>query len=945
MPKHSVLCSVLAAAIALPVQSLYAQNDTGNNEAPGNGLEEVVVTGVRASIVQGLDIKRDSIEIVDAIIAEDIGKFPDNNVVEALQRVTGVQVTDRGAGEVSVVTVRGLNDVTTTINGRNIFTSTGRAVALQDIPASLLNRVDVYKSRSADLIEHGIAGVIDIKTHRPFDFDGGRAVVATRAIYQEQADEIDPNVSALFSNRWDTGLGEFGALLNISYAETNFRDQTVTAGAQLPFVTETPNPGSPYGPLERIFLTHPAVAENPIWQPGLDLGLPTAPGSTLTINGEEQEYYLARDAVFQPDFSGNRERPAANISLQLAPNDSSEYLFEVFYNGYRQTSFNSLFFTFVDWWGSVNPVDPIVLHPGTNVIKERFVNDAFGFNSGDYTKSKTDTYLYALGGKWDISDRFRLESELVMQDSEFETEFFALQINRVAPRLFVDFNNGGGIPSLEFFDNVATTGVDESDLTDVSLWNMGPLFDNGGKDEGDALTLTVDGDYEADWGIITNIDFGLRYDDRGASTSSRTTSNNPPGGITTADFPGLMTTTTGFYDGRADIPTAWAVPGVDGLTANREALRTTYAFDPATLILRRNFDIDEATTSLHFVAEYDTEVAGRTLDGQFGLRYVTVDTDMTFYDYGAGFDQPPLVTSDSVSTSQVLPSFMLRYALTEDLTARLAYGETLRRPNFVDLNPTIFYTPDVTDIGYGTATGGNPNLDPTESKNIDLSLEWYFAEGSALYATYFKRDIEGLVVPFRNVVIHNLPNDTPDLGDYPFVLSQPDNASNGELDGFELGLVWFPENLPGLLDGFGVQASYTTLDSEQDVPQTDDAGNLTGVNTLPIFGVSDTSYSIVLAYDKGDFDARLSYVWREDFLQRNEAALFANPLGVYRAPEESLDFQLSYHMTDDIVITFDATNLTDEVYQEYYGGQPTIHNFSNAIFSRTYALGARFSFD
>ncbi|HEX9737246.1 MAG TPA: TonB-dependent receptor plug domain-containing protein, partial [Thermoanaerobaculia bacterium] len=134
--------------------------------------ETVVVIGVRESLTQAVEVKRDAIPIVDALVAEDIGKFPDNNVVESMQRIPGVQVTNRGGGEVSTISIRGLADVTTTVNGRNVFTSSGRAVALADIPATLVNRVDVYKTRSPENIARGIAGGIDIHTFRPFDFAG-----------------------------------------------------------------------------------------------------------------------------------------------------------------------------------------------------------------------------------------------------------------------------------------------------------------------------------------------------------------------------------------------------------------------------------------------------------------------------------------------------------------------------------------------------------------------------------------------------------------------------------------------------------------------------------------------------------------------------------------------------------------------------------------------------
>ena len=158
MFKRKHLTASIAVAIALSGQSAVAQEQEPL-------LEEILVTGIRASVTRGMDIKQDSMSIVDSIVAEDIGKLPDNNVVESLQRVAGVQVTDRGAGEVSQVLIRGLPDVSTTVNGRTMFTGTGRALALADIPSTLVSRLDVSKSRSADQYENGIAGTIDVSYH------------------------------------------------------------------------------------------------------------------------------------------------------------------------------------------------------------------------------------------------------------------------------------------------------------------------------------------------------------------------------------------------------------------------------------------------------------------------------------------------------------------------------------------------------------------------------------------------------------------------------------------------------------------------------------------------------------------------------------------------------------------------------------------------------------
>ncbi len=919
----------IAVAMAAALGASFAVAQEGQ-------VEEIVISGIRGSLTKALDVKKDKVQIVDAIVAEDIGKFPDNNVVEALQRVTGVQVTNRGSGEVSGISIRGLTDVTTTVNGRNIFTASGLSVALQDIPASLLRQVDVYKTRSASQIESGIAGVIDIKTQRPFDFEGSKIVVAGRGIYQEQADKTDPQISGLASNRWDTGAGEFGALVNLSYAETSYRDQSITAGAMVPFATN--NPVAPYTSYERIFPARDNVAENPIWQGGLLNGLPNTPGSTLDVNGQPMEYILGRDAIFSSDFTGKRERSAANVSLQFAPNDSSEYTFEAFYNGYRNDSFNSLLFSFADWWGSYanSPTAAadanIELFEGTNIVKSRSVKDNWSFTSGDLTTGKTDSFVYAFGGDWDISDDFNVKSELVLQESEFSTDFIAMRYEGARYGLNVDFNNGGGIPAFEFIDNPATT-LNEANVADVANWKTAQLYDNANKNKGDAVTFTTDATYNTDLGIFNKINFGVRVDKRTASEAfSRQEGFNSAVPITAQ----MTYINNGFFDGNADVPTTWAVANGYYLRSHADEMRATYNLKK--LALDESFNIEELTTSAYVTTHYETEVAGRTLDGEIGLRYTGSDTDMEFTDTASPTKD---VYADSADTSKVLPSLSVRYALTDDLFARFAYTETLRRPNFSALNSQIIYNESVTGGKLGSASGGNPDLKPTESKNYDISLEWYFADASSLYGTLFKREVDGFVIDFRRQVERVKPDGT--LGTY--VLSQPYNASNGELSGLELGAVWFPENLPGILDGFGVQASYTALESSQVTPITNTEGEVVGSKKTDLFGVSDESYSVVLAYEKDKLGMRLSYAWRSEFLNNYEAAVFANPLEVWRKPEKSMDLQISYKLTDGLELTLDGTNLTEEIYQSYYGENgATTSNFGSALYSRTFALGARYSF-
>jgi TonB-dependent receptor len=916
---------------ALAISAIANSPRANAQQTPaGEEVETVVVTGVRESLTQGLENKKEAVQVIESIVAEDIGKLPDNNVIEALQRVSGVQITDRAGGEANAIVIRGLPDITTTWNGRNVFTGVGRALALQDIPANLIAKIDVFKTRASEQIETGLAGQIDVRTRRPFDREGLQLSFNARMTEQEQREDIDPNVSFLVSNTWGDDA-RWGVLFNASYGSTRYRDQSITAGALVPFVTaEGPLPPG-FTPLQRIFNGDP-----PIWQAGTDRGLPYAPGSVLDFDTgpgtSNFEYLLARDALFASDFEAERKRPAANFALQFAPNDSSEYTFEAFYQGYREEMFNNLHFTFADWWGSLGP-DPastITMFPGTNIIKTREVGAPFGFNSGDSTKQKTDTYVYALNGKWNLSDAFTLEADLSVQDSHFETNFIAVRTERVPASITLDFNTGNGIPSWHFND--------DAEMLNPALWNMGQLFQNKGDDDGSATTFTLDGDYDfGDSGVFRRLSFGLRYDDRDAIHDQPVTTAAPflPAPATLADMPeGMLWTNENFFDGADYIPGSWLVANGYWIQDHADEVRALYNQPAGGPELVRSYKVGEETTSLYLQTDFQV---GEKLRGNVGLRYTKVTTPINFTDL---VDPDLPVTSAESDVDDIMPSATLIYDFTDQFRMRLNYGETLRRPAFGDLNPNFTLVEDLTNVGYGTGTGGNPDLEAAKGKNFDATFEWYFAEGSAVYGTYFKRKIEGLVVPF----VQTLTIPDTGLNTDTFQVTRPVNASNGDLDGFELGFVYFPENLPGALRGFGLQGSYTDLSSSQNIPLFD-GDVIIGQDTSEFFGVSPTSYSITLAYDRAGLGARLSYVSREEFLARNEARLFANPIGIWRQPEESLDLQLNYDFNEHFAISFDAVNLTEQVQKEYYqfadSGGPTLMNFGNVLISRAFALGFR----
>jgi TonB-dependent receptor len=420
--------------------------------------------------------------------------------------------------------------------------------------------------------------------------------------------------------------------------------------------------------------------------------------------------------------------------------------------------------------------------------------------------------------------------------------------------------------------------------------------------------------------------------------------------------PEYSSTNSNFGKDISDVPRSWVEPNAyyirDHIDDWRKLLTSADANFQTTdkLSLQKTFEVDEKTRNLFLMGNTQNELFGHRLRGNFGLRYVKVDTDMTFYKVDAA---TKAVTSSSASksTSKFLPSMTLIYDASKDVVLRTNYGETLRRPNFGDLNPVLQLADDVSKVGYGSGSGGNPDLKPTRSKNLDLTAEWYFQKDSALYGTLFKRKIDGLVVNLRHRVHVDPANDpfrnSSSGGDhtngYDYVINSPVNASNGTIKGAELGLVYFPKGLPSLLDGMGFQGSYTRLTSSQNVPDANDAGVIVAQLETPFFGVSRSSYNATLAYEKGPVSARLSYVWRSGFLASNEAALFANPIGIWRHPEKSVDFQISYKINDSMSFDISGVNLTNEMQQQYYhfgnAGNAQVSNFGTVQTGRSISAG------
>lgn len=356
--KPAIVRDASDEAVTAPEPSPAADGQVQPADA-NSASADIVVTGVRASLSSAQSIKRNSQQIVDSVVAEDIGKLPDNNVVEALQRVPGIQVSPRARGESATVLIRGFPDVVTLINGRNIFSTTGRSLSLADVPADLVAGVDVYKSRSPDQIEGGIAGLINVRTRRPFDFKGARFAVAGRQVYSEQPDTIDPYASLLLSNRWSTAIGDIGALVSVSYHATRYRDETISAGGF--FGCNIDNSRAPYTP-----------------------GIRLDPRGT---NPAEPRIFRS-DVIGAYDQIGKRTRPAVNVALQWAPDSRLTIHADGLFYGFRDRGNGNRNFTSMN--GTL--LSPLQFVGDTKLVSNLSIANARVASLGGAYQNKADRW-------------------------------------------------------------------------------------------------------------------------------------------------------------------------------------------------------------------------------------------------------------------------------------------------------------------------------------------------------------------------------------------------------------------------------------------------------------------------------------------------------------------------------------------------------------------------
>lgn len=861
--------------------------------APASDDTVVVVRGVRASLDSAQNIKRHSDQVVDSVVAEDVGKLPDDNVAEALQRVTGIQIT-RSADEGQSVLIRGLPNVVTLLNGRDLFTTTGRYVALADVPAAFIKGVDVYKTNEADQIEGGIAGTIDVRTHRPFDFSGLEVSGTARDIYSSLSKANDPNAAILVSDRWHTSIGEIGALFGLSFQERHYRNEIIDNYLSMPLVGNNNWIGSGATP---------------------DVFFPNNIGQQL--------------------IQGDRKRPAANFALQWKVNDDLTLYTEGFYTEDHIRT-DTLFFVGLPNNSPGAPfggISSFTLFPGTNEAKTITTQNAFSIASTQAFNQDSQTYQLAGGGTW-THDQWKVSGDVASTISTYWNRNAILDTSFFTPNVSADVNrNGSGTPYLSY------TGID---LTNPSNFDLLQLFDNYGRDHGQSTTAQLDANYTPSINWLKAVSFGVRAEDRKAESQSTNPGSRPYAfnSISVTTIPGLEEVTpTGFFKGDADVGvTRWATPNPNFLLDNTDQLRALLgysgepAFDPS-----RYFNDDEKTFAAYLQGKAEFTIGNVPVSGVAGVRFVNTKQSLNGYNEivvtGEATQLVPLNTRRS--DNDILPSLNVKAYLTDNVVARFGYSKTATRPDFSALNPAVSLSSPGPTIP-GSGSGGNANLHEIKSDNYDLALEWYFAHTGSITGTLFDRQIDGYIQYYGT-------NEVFDSQTY--LVTRPYNTGKGHLDGAEIGYTQFYDFLPGWLNGLGLQANATFSEGVTHSPPPDPINAPSVFGRLePIVGLSKWSYNLIGMYERGPWSARIAYNWRSrdvDSYNNFPTAGSEQPSTVIVLPRNQLDMSFGYKVSNKLTVTLDWVNALDSIYHDAFGGDDTNFPRDTRRYDETVELGLR----
>lgn len=945
----------ISLSMAMGLSALVPHSAAAEEKSEkASDIEVIQVSGIRGSLVKSMDIKRQSAGVVDAITSEDIGKFPDTNLAESLQRITGVSI-DRSNGEGSKITVRGFGPEfnLVTLNNRQMPTTGGRSFDFGDIATESVSGVEVYKTARSDIPSGGIGATVNITTAKPLSNPGLKASIGAKAVHDtsnETGDNITPEVSGIYSNTFNDD--RFGVLISGSVQERNNREQSM-------------------------------AVDN--WIPNVDIS--SSPDLALTDNNQR-----ADGATWYPQnagyaFSDNtRKRTNGQLVLQYAPTDRITATLDYTYS---KLEFEKDGRSFGVWFNNGGNVSSANINENGTYTK---VTEIGGDYSTNLNRGATENENKSLGLNidWQVTDNLNIEFDAHNSSAESAGVGLGHDAFMIIGNTSCSWCEN---PTVNIDEKMADFSQGEIPLIDMTLTNgqaellpsdMGTLFAGVNKD-----TNTNDLDqyqlkgtwYNENTGALSSINFGVSHTKVDFRTTTAYSGQLAAGWwlnsadwyddsmFTRVDSSGLL---DGFSGGGSDkLLNYYYDADFDEIVAIAESIdcdhpdggigACSWPADVNGKVQAGPIDDDhrvsEETTAFYAQANFETEFNGMPINITAGLRYESTDVTANSLERPAVamewvngnewsyiYADERTFSNGEGSTKEFLPNIDMNIEVVEDVIARFSYSRTLARPPVGALRSTTSFLGNP-KVGQRKVAVGNPNLKPYTADNIDLSLEYYYGEGSYVSAGYYRKQvdnflvnitteetIDGITDPFigdraeqaredlaaageqpSDQAIHDKINEnqgteegTPIVGNSTdplanFFVSRDNNVETANLWGWELAAQhMFGET------GFGIAANATFVFGDVEA----DRDAIGYQFALP--GLSDSA-NFSAIYDLNGLSARISYNWRDEFLtgfDQHSSPVFTESYGQW-------DINVNYAVNEKLTVFVEGLNLTDETQRTY----------------------------
>lgn len=934
-PKLSLMLGASLAAFAAGLSGQAAAQDVVEDE-------EIVITGFRASLAEAIDIKREETAAVDAIVAEDIADFPDNNLSESIQRIPGVAIT-RSNGEGRNISVRGLGPQFTRVrlNGMEAMssmgstdaeggTNRGRNFDFNIFASELFNSITVRKTAEAEVEEGSLGATVDLRTARPFDYDGFTLASSLQWGYNDLSETYDPRVAFLISDTWMDG--RLGALLSVAFGDRESREEGAST-------VRWQNDGTTN--FAAVGCASPCSTGARFQSVG---GLTS--GATFDDVNQAFHPRIPRYDLYQHE----QDRFGSTFTLQFRPTEATDITFDMLYAEHQATRTESFLESAVFSTNGATGIGDVDVTnwaiAGNTLVYGQF--DDVDIRS-EFRQDELTTTMRQLSLTLDHEFSDSLEGHVFIGRSESDHS------NPIQTTLLWDRNNVDGYVYDYRGDNrlpLITYGA--VNVNDPSVWTLTQIRLR--PQYTDNLFETAYADLEFDANEWLTLSGGVNFKNyefvsRELRRSNGTTANQE------ASIPLIASSTaTSAYwqqvalNGNglslpAGLATSWAAPDIDA-AASLWGLYNTSVFpmgiEPA---LGNNFSIEEEDRGGYVQAAWNTEIAGMPFRGNIGVRYV--ETGQTASGYTNQGVVPTTARAER-TYNDTLPSLNMVLEPMDDVLIRFGAADVMSRPNLSQLNPGAAVSVSGSNR---TVTLGNPDLDPFRARAYDLAVEWYFHDEALLSFAYFYKDVDSFIQTTRtDTAFTGNPYGIPDAvataacgavvgcnAAAIWQFSKPENTPGGPVEGFEVSLQ-LPFYFLGdsRLSNFGFIGNYTNVSSDIDYLSS------TGVLqvTAPLTGLSEESWNATIYYEDDRLSARISGAYRSDYLttipgrngntSESTAATF------------NVDFAGSYQLSERLRFTLEGLNLTDEVNDQYLSPDDRLSYYHH--YGRQVSAGIRFTY-